>query len=91
MFEPQPNTLEHFILYAAYAKSIAKQIKANILGMTSHGMLDDAEGVLVDALFISFEKLDTDFEEVIKHCLARSDKADHLVLAVNRTLKEQGL
>lgn len=91
MFEPIPNSLEHFILYAAYAKSIAKQLKANILDMTKHGTLDDAEGVLVDALFIGFEKLDTDFTEVIKHCLDRSDKADHLVLSINAVLKEQGM
>ena len=46
--EIKPNTLEHFILYCAYAKSIVKRININIQTLSQQGIIDEAEMALIE-------------------------------------------
>lgn len=85
------NTLEHFIFYSTYSKAIIKTIAKNIQGLVEKGMLDEAEMALVDALLIGLAKTDGEFDQTIEHCMQRTDKGDHILLAMSRVLKEQNI
>lgn len=88
--ELKEGTTEHFILYAAYVKSICKAHLGALKGMIDSGILDVTEEALVESALLGASKLDDDLEELIKKCSSRSDKIDHLVVALNN-LKKQGL
>lgn len=83
------NTLEHFIFYSAYSKAVIKSIAANIQGLVEKGMLDEAEMALVDALLIGMAKTDGEFEQTLEQCMQRTDKGDHILLALNAVLKAE--
>lgn len=88
--ELKDGTIEHFILYAAYLKSICKVHFGTLKGMIDSGILDVTEEALIESALLGASKLDDDLEELIKKCSSRSDKVDHLVVALNN-LKKQGL
>lgn len=86
--EMKTDSLENFIFLTAYYKALVKSMGQKLRESTNSGCLDDAELALTDALFIGLAKTDRDFEEVIKHCMERSDKVDHIKLALLRELAE---
>ena len=87
MTDFKPDTLESLIIYLAYIKSFLRVSKSNFIQTLQLGVLDDAELALMDSLLLGFERLDKEFADTIEHCVARSDKADHILLALNKILK----
>lgn len=89
--EVKPYTLEHFILYAAYTKTLVKMISKNVQGFVDKGILDEPESALADALLLGLDKADYEFSQLIEHCLTRTDKGDHLALALVNLAKQEAL
>ena len=85
------STLEHAIIYLAYVKAVSKKFSMHIGAFSEKGIFDEAEQALIESLQIGFMRLDGEFEQAIEHCLARTDKQEHILLAINATLKKQEL
>lgn len=83
------NTLEGAILYMGYMKAIIKEAAKHMESFLKKGVLDDAEAALIESLLIGATKMDSEFDQAMEHCIARSDKVEHLLLSLARLFKEQ--
>ena len=84
-------SIEHAIIYLTYAKAIIKPLSEHINKFCSKGIFDEAEQALIDSLLIGMTRLDGEFIQAIEHCLQRTHKSDHILLAINQVLKDKGI
>lgn len=83
------DSLEGTVFYLAYCKGILKGLSFHIQRALDKGILDEAEMVLIESILIGMTRLDGEFEQAVEHCLARTEKAEHILLALNRVLKQE--
>lgn len=87
--EFKPDSLEAVIFFLAYVKAFNIMQITTFEDVLKKGILDEAEATLIESVIIGMQKTDTELESAIRETAQRTDKLDHILLALNRTLKAQ--